>query len=204
MSDIVTRLRGDVSLVNVQALCRDAAGEIERFRAQLDACVRTMNACIADCQKLRQVALDGDTLVAYRLGVKHAMEGEPESMIRERVATSDMSPTHVAESPEEQQEPFAWAADIPGKFGGAPTVLFGYTEKLVRGIAAAGGDLVQPFPLYRQPQTCPYVVGRTTLHCSLTPLTLTDAERDAVKLAAEWFASVPLGDTLRSLLERTK
>jgi hypothetical protein len=64
--------------------------------------------------------------------------------------------------------------------------------------------LVQPFPLYRQPQTCPYVVGRTTLHCSLTPLTLTDAERDAVKLAAEWFASVPLGDTLRSLLERTK
>ena len=165
MSDIVTRLRGDVSLVNVQALCRDAAGEIERFRAQLDACVRTMNACIADCQKLRQVALDGDTLVAYRLGVKHAMEGEPESMIRERVATSDMSPTHVAESPEEQQEPFAWAADIPGKFGGAPTVLFGYTEKLVRGIAAAGGDLVQPFPLYRSP-------------------TLTDAERWAIREAA--------------------
>jgi predicted DNA binding protein len=34
--------------------------------------------------------------------------------------------------------------------------------------------------------------------------TLTDAEREAVKLAAEWFASVPLGDTLRGLLERTK
>ena len=48
-------------------------------------------------------------------------------------------------------QPFAWAADIPGKFGAAPTVLFGYTEKLVKSIAAAGGDLVQPFPLYRQP-----------------------------------------------------
>jgi hypothetical protein len=64
-------------------------------------------------------------------------------------------------------------------------VLFGYTEKLVRGIAAAGGDWVQPFPLYRSP-------------------TLTDEEREAVKLAAEWFALVPLGDTLSSLLERTK
>ena len=76
MSDIVTRLRGDVSLVNVQALCRDAAGEIERLRAQLDACVRTMNACLEDYAKLRKVAIDGDTLVAYRLGVKHAMGGE--------------------------------------------------------------------------------------------------------------------------------
>jgi hypothetical protein len=61
--------------------------------------------------------------------------------------------------------PFAWAADIPGKFGAAPTVLFGYTEKLVRSIAAAGGDLVQPFPLYREP-------------------TLTEAEREAITEAA--------------------
>ena len=61
-------------------------------------------------------------------------------------------------------QPFAWAADIPGKFGAAPTVLFGYTEKLVKGIAAAGGDSVQPFPLYRQPA-------------------LTDAEREAIKMA---------------------
>ena len=34
--------------------------------------------------------------------------------------------------------------------------------------------------------------------------TLTDEEREAVKLAAEWFAAVPLGDTLRGLLERLK
>jgi hypothetical protein len=34
--------------------------------------------------------------------------------------------------------------------------------------------------------------------------TLTDEEREAMKLAAEWFAAVPLGDTLRGLLERLK
>jgi GAF domain-containing protein len=31
---------------------------------------------------------------------------------------------------------------------------------------------------------CPYVVGRTTLHCSLTPFTLTDEEREAMEAAA--------------------
>lgn len=74
--DIVNRLRREVSLEqDVQSLCREAAGEIERLREELDSCVRTMNICIADYQKLRQVALDGDTLVAYRLGVKHGGEG---------------------------------------------------------------------------------------------------------------------------------
>jgi hypothetical protein len=82
-----------------------------------------------------------------------------------------------------KQEPVAWAADIPGKWGAAPTILFGYTKNLVKSIAAAGGDLVEPFPLYRTPQTCPYVVGRTTLHCSLTPFTLTDEEREAIREA---------------------
>jgi hypothetical protein len=85
---------------------------------------------------------------------------------------------------------FAWAADIPGKFGAAPTVLFGYTEKLVRSIAAAGGDVVRPFPLYRQP-------------------TLTDAERERVSVVADW-ASEHLGQddpgvvALRALMERLK
>jgi hypothetical protein len=53
----------------------------------------------------------------------------------------------------------------------------------------------------RQP-TCPYVVGRTTLHCSLTPFTLTDEERDAIgeaiRLGVRWGWS----ETLRGLLER--
>lgn len=63
---------------------------------------------------------------------------------------------------------------------------------------------------------CPYVVGRTTQYCSLTPLTLTDEEREAIKQAihiVDWqqayFSHAGLGQplpsaTLRSLLERTK
>jgi hypothetical protein len=46
--------------------------------------------------------------------------------------------------------------------------------------AAASENGAEVIPLYRTPQTCPHVVGRTTLHCSLTPLTLTDEEREAV------------------------
>jgi hypothetical protein len=53
---------------------------------------------------------------------------------------------------------------------------------------------------------CPYVVGRTTLHCSLTPLTLTDEEREAIQRAksrlgtsdGDWSAD----DVLAALLER--
>jgi hypothetical protein len=59
----------------------------------------------------------------------------------------------------------------------------------------------------QEPQTCPYVVGRTTLHCSLTPFTLTDAERLAIEWAAKQLAYIRADDalaTLRSLLERTK
>jgi len=33
---------------------------------------------------------------------------------------------------------------------------------------------------------CPYVVGRTTLHCLLTPFTLTDAEREVIQRALEY------------------
>ncbi len=89
-------------------------------------------------------------------------------------------------------QPFAWAADIPGKFGAAPTVLFGYTEKLVRSIAAAGGDVVRPFPLHRRP-------------------TLTDAEREAICQAVTAYDGndddekcAEIAATLRGLLERTK
>jgi hypothetical protein len=53
---------------------------------------------------------------------------------------------------------------------------------------------------------CPYVVGRTTLHCSLTPFTLTDAEREAIEfVVAEGRAACGYeADILRGLLERTK
>jgi len=108
------------------------------------------------------------------------------------------------------QEPVAWAADIPGKWGAAPTMLFGYTKNLVKSIAAAGGGLVEPFPLYRTPQTCPYVVGRTTLHCSLTPFTLTALERVVLREARDSYADVDdvacneIAAVLDGLLERAK
>jgi hypothetical protein len=54
---------------------------------------------------------------------------------------------------------------------------------------------------------CPHVVGTTTQYCSLTPLTLTAAEREAVEVAAAAYASdhgERFAATLRNLLERTK
>ena len=56
---------------------------------------------------------------------------------------------------------------------------------------------------------CPYVVGKTTLYCSLTPLTLTDAEREAIIVASIELNALAMFETnhaaaLRGLLERTK
>jgi hypothetical protein len=58
----------------------------------------------------------------------------------------------------------------------------------------------------RETVTCPHVVGTTTQYCSLTPLTLTDAEREAVENAADVIDAKTCGNaaTLRGLLERTK
>jgi hypothetical protein len=51
---------------------------------------------------------------------------------------------------------------------------------------------------------CPYVAGTVTKYCALTPLTLTDAEREAL----HWFAHYGLPEhraaALRGLLERTQ
>jgi hypothetical protein len=55
--------------------------------------------------------------------------------------------------------------------------------------------------------TCPYVTGRTTQYCTLTPFSLTDAERGAVEYFSqwvEWEAAKSHAATLRGLLERTK
>ena len=60
----------------------------------------------------------------------------------------------------------------------------------------------------RETVQCPYVVGKTTLHCSLTPLTLTDAEREGVERLIEDYeqdgepASANCVATLRGLLSR--
>ena len=67
-------------------------------------------------------------------------------------------------------------------------------------------------------ETCPYVTGSVTRYCTLTPLTLTDAEREAVDRQAKWLfnqakhkpdihsADLLLQEaaTLRGLLERTR
>lgn len=64
-------------------------------------------------------------------------------------------------------------------------------------------------------QPCPYVAGSVTKYCTLTPFTLTDAEREAVEDAIGWIESpsvedeampedyLPITATLRGLLERT-
>ena len=53
---------------------------------------------------------------------------------------------------------------------------------------------------------CPYVTGTVTRYCTLTPFTLTEAEREAVEYAAVVgrVASDLDRDVLRGLLERTR
>jgi hypothetical protein len=54
---------------------------------------------------------------------------------------------------------------------------------------------------------CPYVTGTVTRYCTLTPFTLTDAEREAVTTAlaeAEAHQHALRAATLRGLLERTR
>jgi hypothetical protein len=50
---------------------------------------------------------------------------------------------------------------------------------------------------------CPYVVGKTTLHCSLTPFTLTDEEREAIAYYIGCGGPDAVDATLRGLLDRT-
>jgi len=134
-------------------LLEEAASKLEEMEQLREQDAHQMSALIAGYQRMQAACIDGT-------------ECQVPSQIN---VTQDAA------------KPFAWAADIPGKFGAAPTVLFGYTEKLVQRIAAAGGDVVKPFPLYRQSQTCPHVVGITTQYCSLTPFTLADEERDEIE-----------------------
>jgi len=49
---------------------------------------------------------------------------------------------------------------------------------------------------------CPYVTGTVTRYCTLTPFTLTDAEREAIKEASEFYIGTRTGVALRGLLER--
>ena len=55
-------------------------------------------------------------------------------------------------------------------------------ERLRSAYAAAIHRLADEIPRLRS-QPCPYVTGTVTQHCTLTPFTLTDAEREAVMWA---------------------
>jgi len=48
---------------------------------------------------------------------------------------------------------------------------------------------------------CPHVVGTTTQYCSLTPFTLTDAEREAVDRARIAFRDMDHNDMTMQQLE---
>ena len=79
-------------------------------------------------------------------------------------------------------------------------------------LSVCNGDVIVQMESGDQP--CPYVTGATTQYCTLTPLPLTDEEREAIKFSAGSLVDdfVQHGDqfarktaaTLRSLLERTK
>jgi len=51
---------------------------------------------------------------------------------------------------------------------------------------------------------CPYVTGTVTRYCTLTPFTLTDAEREAIEVCIQDIRFEDVQATLRGLLERTK
>ena len=56
-------------------------------------------------------------------------------------------------------------------------------------------------------EPCPYVTGSATRYCTLTPFTLTDAEREAVETCIaddEAATAYTRAATLRGLLERMK
>ena len=82
------------------------------------------------------------------------------------------------------QEPVAWAVRKQNPPIGESPVLCWYESEMRSVEKSLPGCTV--IPLYVTPQTCPYVVGRTTLHCSLTPFTLTDEEREAIAWFAEY------------------
>jgi hypothetical protein len=67
---------------------------------------------------------------------------------------------------------------------------------------SANGDCPDADNAANGDKPCPYVTGKTTQYCTLTPFTLTDEEREAV----EYFArdNWSMSPVLRGLLERLK
>ena len=131
-------------------------------------------------------------------------------------APTDASPLRSSQSVTagmgtgDTQEPVAWAV-----FCGDSRYCYDHYDDECEAQAIAdmlagddrGDGLWHIVPLYREPQTCPYVVGRTTQHCSLTQFTLTDEEREALRAVVSGSAVLKWHEieaVVRSLLERTK
>ena len=74
-------------------------------------------------------------------------------------------------------------------------------------VTAVGLDLIQLHgneEIERlRSQPCPHVTGTVTKHCTLTPFTLTDAEREAINVAQNLMAGTAYAKAFGSLLERT-
>jgi hypothetical protein len=74
---------------------------------------------------------------------------------------------------------------------------------------SGGGDCPEPENGANGDKPCPYVTGKTTHYCTLTPFTLTDEEREAVEVVVAYLdrrgvRNTAVQETLRGLLERTK
>ena len=67
------------------------------------------------------------------------------------------------------------------------------------------GDCPASDNVANEDKPCPYVTGETTKYCTLTPFTLTDAEREAIERAMKdenELGMVYTADVLKWLLER--
>ena len=102
-------------------------------------------------------------------------------------------------SESDSPRPVAWMAYATDGSEAATTCL---NREVTEVIAEFHGW--QVVPLYLSPN-CPYVTGTVTRYCTLTPVTLTEAEREAVEYAAVTgrVASDMDREVLRGLLERT-
>jgi len=103
-------------------------------------------------------------------------------------------------SESDSPQPVAWAAFADDASESGVTAI---NRQAVEEVAAKFGWQIAP--LYRSP-VCPYVTGTVTRYCTLTPFTLTDAEREAIHWAVGDVADItePPEKTLRGLLERTR
>lgn len=215
MSDIVTRLRTWVhgrTAAPVGDLLDEAADEIESIRAdwpeqlkslvkERDYWMRTARAFDEHLATLRVAMMEHPTV---RFGAAESRETVPQTAGPAPAADGTDWPTSRA-------GPVAWVVAL----GGDGLIIDGiFLRKAQADEACAwrnehtsyGARII---PLYEESHSCPHVVGRTTQYCSLTPFTLTDKEREAIKEAVLGYSEnddddecASIAATLRSLLER--